>query len=59
MVLISPDFLSGYSDEGFIRQQINKRGITQEEVGRRGRELLTSAGSLGLEGQLIRRERGY
>ena len=59
MGLFSPDFLSSYSDKDFIRQQINKRRITLIEAERRGRELLTSAMSLDLEGQLIRRERDY
>ena len=59
MGLFSPDFLSDYSDKDFIRQQINKRGITQEEAEWRGRKLLTSAVSFDLEGELIRRERDY
>lgn len=55
----SPDFLADYSDEKFIRQQINKKWVTPEEAERRGRELLTSIGNFSAEGQSIRRERSY
>lgn len=53
----SPDFLANFDDDDFIKKQLARGRITEQERRWRGERVLTPQADFGPEGQLVRRER--
>ncbi|KKR11310.1 MAG: hypothetical protein UT39_C0009G0070 [Candidatus Woesebacteria bacterium GW2011_GWA1_39_21] len=58
MKKFSPDFLSNFDDDEFIKKQIEKGRVTSAEIQKRGKEVLLSTTNRPIsEGKIVRSER--